>query len=76
VDAEFEHNGNEYVTIGESGGGQLGTHVKEEDVLCFFEGFKVDKVRAPLVSVRASSLMIYNVTAYFRRSQVLRDHLR
>jgi hypothetical protein len=75
VDAELERNGNEYVTIEESGGGQLGTHVKEEDVRRFFEGLKVDKVRAPLVSVRASSLMIYNVTAYFRRSQVLRDHL-
>lgn len=47
VDAELERNGNEYVTIEESGGGQLGTHVKEEDVRRFFEGFKVDKVRTP-----------------------------
>jgi len=45
VDAELERNGNEYVTIEESGGGQLGTHVKEEDVRRFFDGFKVDKVR-------------------------------
>jgi hypothetical protein len=75
VDAELKCNGNKYVTIEEPGGGQLGTHVKEEDVQRFFEGFKVDKVRAPLVSVRASSLMIYNATAYFRHSQVLRDYL-
>jgi hypothetical protein len=75
VDAELKCNGNEYVTIEEPGGGQLGTHVEEEDVRRFFEGFKVDKVRAPLVSVRASSLMIYNATAYFRHSQVLRDYL-
>ena len=46
VDTELERNGNEYVTIEESGGGQLGSHVKEEDVRRFFEGFKVDKVRA------------------------------
>lgn len=45
MDAELERNGNEYVTIEESGGGQLGSHVKEEDVRRFFEGFKVDKVR-------------------------------
>ncbi|KAF9777525.1 hypothetical protein BJ322DRAFT_1222229 [Thelephora terrestris] len=44
VDAELERNGNEYVTIEESGGGQLGSHVKEEDVRRFFDGFKVDKV--------------------------------
>ena len=51
MDAELERNGNEYVTIEESGGGQLGTHVKEEDVRRFFEGFKVDKVRTLLTSV-------------------------
>lgn len=44
MDAELERNGNEYVTIEESGGGQLGSHVKEEDVRRFFEGFKIDKI--------------------------------
>jgi hypothetical protein len=50
VDAELERNGNEYVTIEESGGGQLGSHVKEEDVRRFFDGFKVDKVRTQPIS--------------------------
>lgn len=54
LDSELERNGNEYVTIEESGGGQLGTHVKEEDVRRFFEGFKVDKVRTPPASVQVS----------------------
>lgn len=62
MDAELERNGNEYVTIEESGGGQLGTHVKEDDVRRFFEGFKVDKVRAPPSSY---SLFVNDVATYF-----------
>lgn len=61
VDAELERNGNEYVTIEESGGGQLGSHVKEEDVRCFFEGFKVDKVSAQPTSPQIPSLTNYNL---------------
>ena len=51
IDAELECNSNDYTTIEQSGGGQLGSHVKEEDVQRFFEGFKVDKVRIPRTSV-------------------------
>lgn len=68
VDAELERNGNEYVTIEESGGGQLGTHVKEEDVRRFFEGFKVDKVCTPSAFGQVPSLTSYNAIAYLFRS--------
>ena len=65
VDSELERNGNEYVTIEESGSGQLGSHVKEEDVRHFFEGFKVDKVRTRLTPPSVSSLMNSNVATWF-----------
>ena len=68
MDAELERNGNEYVTIEESGGGQLGTHVKEEDVRRFFEGFKVDKVCTPSAFGQVPSLTSYNAIAYLFRS--------
>ena len=65
VDAELERNGNEYVMVDESGGGQLGSHVKEEDVRHFFEGFKVDKVRNQLTFPSVPLPTNSNVAAHF-----------
>lgn len=76
MDAELERNGNEYVTIEESGGGQLGSHVKEEDVRHFFEGFKVDKVRVqlttPSVSLPTNSHVLH-VSSPYRFSAITLD---
>lgn len=61
MDTELERNGNEYVTIEESGSGQLGSRVKEEDVRHFFEGFKVDKVGTQSTSLCNE----FNAATYF-----------